>query len=175
MTLSRIQLLSSGTALAIFTPAFVAAMTEAASAATPGDITILNNEIELENAGVKAYRDAAALGILSPPVLAVARTFMSDHLAHVGALTAAVKAGGGTPSTKTAKVPYPALKTQADILEFAEKLERLAATSYLNDISELKDPKLARLMASIMGVETTHVMVLSEALKQPRPYPGFVA
>lgn len=174
MAISRNQLLAGGAALSIFTPALVNAMAEAASAATSGDIAILNSEIALENAGVKAYRDAASLNILTPPVLAVAMSFVSDHLAHIGALTAAVKAGGGTPTTETAKLEYPALRTQADILAFAEKVERLAATSYLKDIEELKDPKLSRLMASIMGVETTHVMVLSEALKQPRPYSGFV-
>jgi Ferritin-like domain len=175
VSISRNQLLVSGAAFAVFTPALVNTMAEAASGASPGDIAILNSEIALENAGVKAYRDAASLKLLSAPVLAVAMSFVSDHLAHIGALSAAVKAAGATPTAETAKLEYPMFKTEADILAFAEKVERLAATSYLKDIEGLKDPKLARLMASIMGVETTHVTILSEALKQPRPYAGFVA
>jgi rubrerythrin len=112
---------------------------------------------------------------LSPPVLEVAKGFMADHEAHAAALTAAVKAAGGTPTTATAKLEYPSLKSEAELLAFAEKVERIAATTYLTDIGQLSDPKLAKIMASILGIETTHVAILASALKQGRPYPAFVS
>jgi rubrerythrin len=150
-------------------------MVKEAEAASAADIELLNGAIELENAGIKAYTDAFALNLLSPSVLAVAKGFRTDHQAHAGALAAAVKAAGGTPTTATAKLEYPSLKSQADILAFAEKVERLAATSYLTDIGRLSNPALSKIMASILGVETTHVSLLASALKQGVAYNGFVS
>lgn len=175
MSLSRAHLLKNGAALAIFAPALISSMVKEAEAASPGDIELLNGAIELEHAGIKAYSDAFSLNLLSPPVLAIARSFKADHEAHAGALAAAVKAAGGTPTTATAKLEYPSLKSQADILAFAEKVERIAATSYLTDIGKLSNPALSKIMASILGVETTHVSTLAAALKQDRPYAGFVS
>jgi rubrerythrin len=60
-------------------------------------------------------------------------------------------------------------------LAFAEKVEHIAATTYLTDIGQLSDPKLAKIMASILGVETTHVAIFAYPLKQRRPYPAFVS
>ena len=175
MPISRTQLLAGGTALAVLGPALVSSMVKEAEAASPADIELLNGAIELENAGIKAYTDAFALNLLSPSVLAVAKGFRADHQAHAAALAAAVKAAGGTPTTATAKLEYPSLKSQADILAFAEKVERLAATSYLTDIGKLSNPALSKIMASILGVETTHVALLASALKQGVAYNGFVS
>ena len=108
-------------------------------------------------------------------MLEIAKGFQSDHQAHAAALAAAVKAAGGTPSTKTAEIKYPPLKSEADILAFAEHVERAAATEYLTDVGEVSSHTIARLMASILGVETTHVATLAAALKESRPYSAFVA
>lgn len=175
MPLTRTQLLTGGTALGVFGPTLVLSLLEEAKAAGPEDIVLLNGAIELEKAGIKAYTDAFALNLLSADVLEVAKGFRADHQAHAAALTAAVKSAGGTPTTATAKLEYPSLKSQADILMFAEKVERLAATSYLTDIGKLSNPALSKIMASILGVETTHVATLALVLKQQRPYNGFVS
>jgi rubrerythrin len=150
-------------------------MMKAAEAASPADIESLNGAIEFENAGIKAYKDAAALNLLSPAVLDVAKGFIADHEAHAAALTAAVKAAGGTPTTATAKLEYPPLNSEADILAFAENVERGAATAYLTEIGRLSNPELAKLLASILGVETTHVTTLASVLKQGPAYIGFVS
>jgi rubrerythrin len=175
MPLSRTQLLTGGAALAVFGPALISSMVKEAEAASPADIDLLNGAIEIENAGIKAYTDAFSLNLLSPPVLAVAQGFRADHQAHAAALAAAVRSAGGTPTTKTAKLDYPPLKSEADILAFAEKVERIAATSYLGDIGKLSNPAMSKIMASILGVETTHVAILASALKQGVPYHGFVS
>ena len=175
MPFTRTQFIAGGSALAGFGPALIASMVKEAEAATPSDVEVLNSAIEIENVGIKAYTDAFSLNLLSAPVLEIAKGFRADHEAHAAALSAAVKAAGGTPSAKTPKLAYPPLKSEADILAFAEKVERIAATAYLDDIGKLSNPRLAKIMASILGVETTHVATLAAALKQSRPYPGFVS
>lgn len=175
MSISRKTLLAAAVAAGLFAPALMSSLVTEAAAATPADIELLNGAIELEHAGIKAYTDAFTLNLLSPPVLEIAKSFRSDHQAHAAALAAAVRAAGGTPSTATPKLQYPALKNEADILAFAETVERAAATSYLTDIGKLSNPALSKIMASILGVETAHVTTLATALKQGRAYSGFVS
>lgn len=151
------------------------ALQSAARAASANDIAVLNSAIPLERAGIKAYQDAAGLGILSPGVLAVAKGFMTDHMAHRDALIAAVKAAGGTPTNDTVKLTYPPLKSEKDILMFAESVERQAASAYLAVFPVLEDKALAKAAASILGVETMHVAILADALGQGAPYTGFIS
>lgn len=174
-TLSRSQIFAGLPAAALFA-ALVPTLATAAAAAPSKDIDLLNSAaIPLERAGIKAYQDAAALNILSPGVLAVAKGFMADHQAHLGALEAAVRAAGATPSTNVAVITYPTLKTEKDIIAFAESVERTAASAYLSVFPVLEDKNLARAAASILGVETMHVTVLASALGQGVPYHGFVS
>ena len=176
MEISRAKLLGAGTALAAFGPSLLGPFMTAAEAADQGDIAILNSAIELERAGIKAYTDAAGTGLLSPGVLAVAKGFLQDHTAHRDALIAAVKASGATPTTETTKLTYPSLKSQEDILNFAETVERAAASAYLANIPKFQDRNLARTAASILGVETTHVAILAYTLKKTtEPYNDFVS
>jgi hypothetical protein len=174
-TLSRASLLAKAPAAALIGSGLILAFKEAAVAASPGDIAALNSAIPLERAGIKAYQDAASLNILSPGVLAVATGFMNDHIAHRDALIAAVKAGGSTPTSETTKLVYPPLKTEKDILRFAESVERQAASAYLGVFPILQDKALARVAASILGVETMHVGILVTALGEGQPYHGFVS
>jgi rubrerythrin len=165
-------LLGAGSAIALVGLPLMTRFVEAAETADPSDIGALNAALALERAGVKAYTDAAATGLLSKPVLAVASGFLADHAAHRDALIAAIRVAGGTPTAETAKLSYPALKSEADILRFALAVEEKAANTYLSIVAEFKDRKFAELSASILGVETTHVALLSSALGRPTPYPG---
>ncbi|HEY8296557.1 MAG TPA: ferritin-like domain-containing protein [Candidatus Baltobacteraceae bacterium] len=170
--ISRARLLASATAIGVLGMPLLTAFVDAAQNASPDDIATLNTAIELERAGIKAYDDAAATHLLAPGVLAVALSFRKDHVAHRDALIAAVKAGGGVPSAATAKLEYPALKTQNDILTFAKTVEERAASTYLSVIPDFKDRKLAGVAASILGVETTHVALLAQALNELPAYPS---
>jgi len=164
--ITRAALLGAGSAIALVGVPLMTQLVEAATRAEIDDLASLNAQIELENAGIKAYADARATGLLDAPLLTVAGRFASDHLAHREALSAAIFAGGGTPSLETATLVYPAFKTKHDVLEFALSVERKAASTYLSVISDLKDRRLAELVASILGVETTHVALLASALGQ---------
>ena len=139
MNVSRRKLLASGTALAAFGPVLLGPFIAAAEAADESDVAILQVAIKLERAGIKAYQDAAATGVLQPAVLEVAKGFMADHTAHRDALIGAVKAAGATPTDETTKLAYPSLKSQEDILKFAESVERQAASTYLSVIPSFKD------------------------------------
>ena len=170
--ITRGRILFSGAALGVLGLPALRAFVEAASAASPGDIAILNAAIELERAAVKAYTDAAGTGLLSARVGTVAEGFKRDHEAHLGALMAAVQAAGAAPSTKAANLPYPPLKTEKDILKFARSVEEKAASTYLSVVPELNDRNLAKVAASILGIETTHVTQLAAALGDLPAYPG---
>jgi bacterioferritin (cytochrome b1) len=162
--ISRAALLGAGSAVALVGVPLMTQLVEAATRADADDLASLNAQIELERAGIKAYADAGATGLLDASLLAVAGRFATDHMAHREALAAAVVAGGGTPSEQTAALVYPELKTAHDVLEFALNVEREAASTYLSVVSDFKDRKLAELVASILGVETTHVALLGSAL-----------
>ncbi len=176
--MKRTQLLGFGTATALFGPSllksFAAAAAAAAAAADPADIASLNAAIELERAGIKAYADAASTGLLTPPVLAIALGFSADHTAHRDALIGAVRAAGATPSTNVAPIAYPPLASERDVLAFANVVEMKAAATYLSVIPDLHDRHLASVAASILGVETTHVALLSHALGVKSYAGGFV-
>ena len=176
MQVSRAKLLGTGTALTMIGAGLLGPFIAAAEAASDGDIKILQSAAMSERTAIKAYTDAAATGLLSPGVLAVAKGFMADHTAHRDALEGAIKAAGMTPSTGVLAITYPPLKTEGDILKFAQTLERGAATAYLSSVPNLQDRNLAKVAASILGVETTHVAILEYTLtKSTEPYNKFVA
>jgi ABC-type nitrate/sulfonate/bicarbonate transport system substrate-binding protein len=171
--LSRAKALGAASAIALVGPTMMTNFLLAAEGMDPSDVKILNVAIALERAGIKAYTDAAGTGLLTPGVLAVAKGFMSDHIAHRDALIAAVKAGGGTPTDDTTQLTYPPLKTEDDILEFAYSVERDAASTYLSVLPAFKNRDLAKTAGAILGVETTHVAILAYVLKKgTEPYPS---
>jgi bacterioferritin (cytochrome b1) len=168
----RAALLGAGSAIALVGMPLMTRFVDAAqNGADPDDLQTLNTAIELERAGIKAYTDAAATGLLAPQILTVAQGFVADHTAHRDALVAAVIAGGGKPTTETLVLQYPPLHSQNDILEFALVVEDKAASTYLSVIPDFKNRELAQVAASILGVETTHISVLSNALGK-RVYPS---
>lgn len=176
MNFSRAKLLGTGSALALIGPALLGPFITAAEAASEGDIAILQFAAKSERTAIKAYTDAAGTGLLSAPVLAVAKGFLADHTAHRDALEGAIKAAGVTPETGVVAVTYPPLHSEADILNFAETLERGAATAYLGAIPGFADKNLAKVAGSILGVETTHVAILNYVLtKSTEPYKDFVS
>lgn len=162
--MKRTQLLGFGTAAAVFAPSLLASFASAAQAADPADLSTLNAAVELEQAGINAYAAAAATGLLTAPVLAIARRFEADHTAHRDALIGAVRAAGAQPSSGVAPIAYPALASERDVLAFAHAVEVKAASTYLSVIPDLEDRQLAGVAAAILGVEATHVALLAQAL-----------
>ena len=64
-----------------------------------------------------------------------------------------------------------ALKSQADVLDLAARLELGATNAYLGVIPSLMDRELAKVAARLAADETMHFTVLTGALGRPLP-PG---
>lgn len=169
--ISRANALGATSAL-ILSPVLYARLAQAAAKADPADIKLLDAAIAAERAALKTYVDATAISVLTPSVLAVLKSFMADHQAHLDALTAAVTQSGSAVAPETAAaVATPALATEADVLALAYTTERLVASTYLDSIAKFKNRDFATTAASIMGVDATHVALLAEALKRNPAYP----
>jgi len=99
-------------------------------------------------------------------VLDLAVTFQGHHKAHADLLAKTVaKLGGKAVSAKSSYgFPLEALKSQADVLRFAAKLEQGAVSAYLGAVPLFGNRDLSKAAASILGDEAMHWAVLRQAL-----------
>lgn len=160
----------SGAALALLsgTPALAKARSGSAQ-----DVSILNVALGLEHEGINAYTLGAKSGLLQKPVLEVAVRFQSDHKEHRDALAAAIRTLGGKPVEEKSLEEYAkalkadTLKSQADVLELAARLELGATNAYLGVIPSFKDAQLAKVAARLAADEALHWGILNNALGKP--------
>jgi hypothetical protein len=152
----------------------------AATKAGPGDVGVIQTALALEHEGIAAYRIAGKSGLLSPGTLKLARVFMGHHEAHRDSLAKLVATAGGKPVEPKTDAQYVAeltlasLKSEADVVGLATMLERGAASAYIGQISALKEPKLAKLFASISADEAIHWTTLNNAAGTPIPTSAYV-
>jgi len=149
--------------------------TMATTMASEGDVNTLNVALGLEHEAINAYQLGAESGLLEKPVLGVAVQFQSHHKQHRDALIAAIKSMGGAPVAEKSKDMYAkelnaaTLKSQADVLMLAAKLEKGAANAYLGVIPAFENKDLAQVAGRLAADETMHWTVLASALKQALP------
>ena len=145
-----------------------------AFAAGNGDPDILEKAIGLERVAILAYGFAIDSKLLSPGFERVARRFRDHEQEHADTLTAALMDLGGTPPAKQPTVEdldgigkgTVALKSQADVANFAIELEMAAVAAYYEAHRKLIDAKLLQAGASIMANEAQHLVVLRQAVKR---------
>jgi rubrerythrin len=172
---SRRVVLGSAAKLSAATVAMLAGVKVAGAASSPsGDVGILNVALGLEHEAINAYQLGAQSGLLQKGVLDVAVLFQSHHKAHRDALVSTIQKLGGTAVAEKKLDEYAkqlkadTLKTQADVLELAARLELGATNAYLGVIPSFKDANLAKVAARLAADETSHWTVLNDALgKQP--------
>ena len=139
------------------------------------DVDILNIALGLEHEAINAYQLGAASGLLQKPVLDVAVLFQSHHKGHRDALIATIQRMGGTPVAEKSLDEYAnalnaaSLKSQADVLTLAAKLELGATNAYLGVIPAFKEGKLGQVAARLAADETMHWTALSSALGKSLP------
>ena len=148
-------------------------------AATPmaseNDVNTLNVALGLEHEAIGAYQLGAQSGLLQKPVLDVAVLFQSHHKGHRDALMAAIKQMGGMPVESKSLDEYAkelnasTLKSQADVLMLAQKLEKGATNAYLGVIPSFDSKDLAQVAGRLAADETMHWTVLTSVLKQSLP------
>lgn len=175
---NRRRFLTGGTRLALSGAAIALlagndALMRQASAQAPDDVAILNTALGLEHEAIAAYELGAKSGLLKDGTLKVAKTFMDHHKEHRDLLESTVKKLGGTPvKAKTmAQYNFPAdkLKKAEDVLRFAAKLEKGAASAYLGAIPVFQAPALKTAAGRLVADESMHWVVLQNALGESLP------
>jgi len=173
--LGKSGLLLSGAAVALL--AGREALASQAGGARAADVKILNAALAAELEAVAAYQVGAGSGLLRKPVLALALEFQGHHKAHAGVLASTVEKLGGRPVAAKRHYDFPtsALKTQADVLRFAARLEQGAVSAYLGAVPLFGNRDLAKAAASILGDEAMHWAVLRHAVGEAPVPAAFVS
>ncbi|MEZ0064471.1 rubrerythrin [Streptacidiphilus sp. MAP12-20] len=138
----------------------------AAASGSTDDVMALQTAASLENLAVSVYTTAAELPFIKDGNKAVAAFIAkttSQHTAHAQAFNAAATQAGGkaqnNPDPKYAaivKQTLPSIKSPADVVKLAITLEDVAAQTYTKNVSQVSDPQLRKLFASVAPVEAQH-------------------
>jgi rubrerythrin len=168
-------LMLSGAAVALL--AGKEALAAGAGAADPRDVQILNTALGAELEAIAAYQLGAESKLLQKPVLDLAVTFQGHHKEHADVLAKTIEKLGGKAVVAKANYNFPTeqLKSQADVLRFAAKLEQGAVSAYLGAVPLFGNRDLAKAAASILGDEAMHWAVLRQALGDVPVPSAFVA
>ena len=176
---SRRGFLGGSLTLSAGTIALLGGASTLARAADPSkDTGILNVALGLEHEAINAYQLGATSGLLQKPVLDVAVLFQSHHKGHRDALIATIEKLGGKPVAEKPLADYAkalkadTLKSQADVLDLAARLELGATNAYLGVIPSFKTPALAQVAARLAADEVMHWTVLNNALGRSLPAGG---
>lgn len=172
--LGQSGLLLSGAAVALLAGRDALAAKEGAGG---NDVRILNTALSAELEAIAAYQLGADSGLLQKPVKELALTFQGQHREHADTLAGAIKKLGGTPNKAKAKYDFPtaSLKSQADVLRFAAKLEQGAVSAYLGAVPLFESRDLSHAAASILGDEAMHWAILRNALGETPVPSAFVS
>lgn len=153
------------------------ALAAQAGSGSSQDVQILNTALAAELEAIAAYQLGAESKLLDKPVLALALTFQGHHKEHADVLGKTVEKLGGQPVAARRSYAFPAsqLKSQADVLRFAAKLEQGAVSAYLGAVPLFANRDLSKAAASILGDEAMHWAVLRQALGEPPVPSAFVS
>jgi rubrerythrin len=173
--LGRSGLVLSGPAIALLAGNHTLAA--AAGAADPKDVQILNTALAAELEAIAAYQVGAESKLLGKPVLELALTFQGHHKEHADLLAKTVEKLGGKAVAAKANYDFPvaSLKSQADVVRFAAKLEQGAVSAYLGAVPLFANRDLSKAAASILGDEAMHWAVLRQALGEVPVPSAFVS
>lgn len=132
-----------------------------------GDLMIFRFAASFENLAVAAYEMGAPL-IQTPALLAAAKLFQTHHKEHAMLFNSQLKANGQKEFTEPnavvlsmLKPQIDALRTEADVLKFAQGLELSAASTYFSNVGVLEGEKLAYTAMTIGGTEYRHAALLA--------------
>ncbi len=157
-------LVLSGAAIALLAGRDALAATS--GAASLQDVQILNTALGAELEAIAAYQLGAESKLLQKSTLDLALTFQGHHKEHADVLAKTIAKLGGKVVAAKANYNFPAdqLKSEADVLRFAAKLEQGAVSAYLGAVPLFGNRDLAKAAASILGDEAMHWAVLRHAL-----------
>ena len=137
-----------------------------------GDAEILNFALTLEYLEADFYTVKGKQVGLSGEAKAYARTFGAEEVAHVSALTAAIKALGATPVAKPTFV-FPAT-SESSFLSLASVLENTGVGAYNGAAPSLQSKAVLASAGSIVQTEARHAAAIDLLIgMSPTPNQGF--
>jgi len=153
------------------------ALAAGSGAADATDVQILNTALGAELEAIAAYQLGAESKLLQKAVLDLAVTFQGHHKEHADVLARTIEKLGGKPVAAKAAYNFPTdqLKSQADVLRFAARLEQGAVSAYLGAVPLFGNRDLSKAAASILGDEAMHWAVLRQALGEAPVPSAFMA
>ncbi|HLG68478.1 MAG TPA: ferritin-like domain-containing protein [Acidimicrobiales bacterium] len=158
--------------------ALVTLLASAASASSSADVQMLQTAASIETLAVGTYGTALTLPYIGGAsangvVKKFCQVTMAQHAQHRAAFNSAVRRLGGKEQTKPDPAFVPVVNKAVSglsgatasagmlgVIALALELENVAAETYVNDVSNLKNANAKRVTASIMGVEAQHAAVL---------------
>lgn len=156
---------------AVYGTAAVAPFVSTALGATT-DLDILNFALTLEYLETNFYQVKAKTVGLTGVAKHYASNFGMEEAAHVAALTAAIKAGGGTPVAKPT-FSFP-VTNQSTFLGLASTVENLGVSAYNGAGPLLQSKTLLAAAGSIVQIEARHAAAIDLLIgKSPTPSGGF--
>jgi hypothetical protein len=133
----------------------------------PDDLAILNVALGLEHEAIAAYQAGAKSGLLSGTALDMAVSFMRDHERHRDTITGFLGRFGGSPVLAKTGYDFGTIRTAADILTLAHRLEQGAADAYLANAGKLESAEILDAAAGILIDEVRHATAFRLALSLP--------
>jgi hypothetical protein len=143
-----------------------------ATPSSAGDLGILNYALTLEYLEADFYTKGVASGKLTGRTLALLSPIRDHEDAHVSAISAAIKAAGGTTVTKP-KIKYPdgTFGSADTFLATAHVFEELGVTAYHGQVPLIKSVAVLGAAASIAGVESRHAAIIASLIGE-NPFPA---
>lgn len=157
--------LATGAVVAMAAPIMLRART--AGAAESGDIEIVEQAVELEQAAAIAYDAIAGRDLLDGEVKKAATLFAEQQREHVAALVAALEDLGGSrpgPHAPEEIEGLAELGSQEEALRFAIELEDELVATYRDAAATLESAAVLMTAAQIVGNAAQHLVVLRQQL-----------
>lgn len=151
-------------------PIFGLMSTTAAQAPRQSDVEVVKFAQSIELAAVAAYRAALQTGLLDSPGTAALTLFAGHHQEHADSFDQMLGEQKATdPNAQILSVyraPIQSATDQTGILEVALKIEEAMASTYLFGLGQIGIDG-AKLLASILPVESQHATALGTLLRKP--------
>jgi len=139
------------------------------------DAQILNAMLRTEHEVNAAYQIALDSRKLNRNVVPAVQLFQSHHRDHREGLSATIRAFGGEPVAARPQQEYVqslnagALRTQADVLRMLARTEQATANSYLGQVGNFQDRRLATIASRLAADDVMHWTALAGLMQEQLP------